>query len=289
MSTNSRFAVSPQTSLQEVGELRVPVGNVTLLKHKGQNIINTVNVKKAGVTSKTTETAAADLVGQSGDNDAQVGQRAVDGGHLFETVTLRLALHHSLTASQVHQAQSGYIRADFALVTVTITNQTQYYRSKKKKPHSWCWHFQWDYTHICTWHPCRHWLPQYPAGRLSGSETSGHSGLSGQWSDSDWPKQSDREPERTRERFKTYRALIKFGNNLSADLKLILFWATDVCLLYLILIGDPLISEISDCHFVAGCLADLVLRSLAGLAGVQKVPQGLIVNFDKARCERELK
>lgn len=108
MSTNSRFAVSPQTSLQEVGELRVPVGNVTLLKHKGQKIINTVNVKKAGMTSKTTETAAADLVGQSGDNDAQVGQRAVDGGHLFETVTLRLALHHSLTASQVHQAQSGY-------------------------------------------------------------------------------------------------------------------------------------------------------------------------------------
>lgn len=92
-----------------------------------------------------------------------------------------------------------------------------------------------------------------------------------------------------------HRASIKFdvfatfGNNLSADLKLILFRATDVCLLYLILIADPLIGEISDCHFVAGCLADLVLRSLAGLAGVQKVPQGLIVNFDKARCERELK
>lgn len=32
-----------------------------------------------------------------------------------------------------------------------------------------------------------------------------------------------------------------------------------------------------------------MLRSLAGLAGVQKVPQGLIVNFDKARRERELK
>lgn len=68
------------------------------------------------MTSKTTETAAADLFGQSGDNDAQVGQWAVDGGHLFETVTLRLALHHSLTASQVHQAQSGYTHRENQLL-----------------------------------------------------------------------------------------------------------------------------------------------------------------------------
>lgn len=48
-----------------------------------------------------------DLVGQRADDDAQVGQGAVDGRHLFEAFTLRLTLQHSLAASQVHQAQSG--------------------------------------------------------------------------------------------------------------------------------------------------------------------------------------
>lgn len=50
-----------------------------------------------------------DLVGQCGDDDPQVGQGAVDGRHLFEALTLRLTLQHSLTASQVYQAQSGYV------------------------------------------------------------------------------------------------------------------------------------------------------------------------------------
>lgn len=49
------------------------------------------------------------LVGQRADDDAQVGQGAVDGRHLFEALTLRLTLQHSLAASQVHQAQSGYM------------------------------------------------------------------------------------------------------------------------------------------------------------------------------------
>lgn len=48
-----------------------------------------------------------DLVGQRGDDDAEVGQGAVDGRHLLEALALRLTLQHSLAAGQVHQAQSG--------------------------------------------------------------------------------------------------------------------------------------------------------------------------------------
>lgn len=53
-----------------------------------------------------------DLVGQRADDDAQVGQGAVDGSHLFEALTLRLTLQHSLAASQVHQTQSGYMHTN---------------------------------------------------------------------------------------------------------------------------------------------------------------------------------
>lgn len=49
------------------------------------------------------------LIGQRADDDAQVGQGAVDGRHLFEALALRLALHHSLAACQVHQAQSSCV------------------------------------------------------------------------------------------------------------------------------------------------------------------------------------
>lgn len=49
------------------------------------------------------------LIGQRADDDAQVGQGAVDSCHLFKALTLRLALKHPLTASQIHQAQGRYI------------------------------------------------------------------------------------------------------------------------------------------------------------------------------------
>lgn len=39
------------------------------------------------------------LIGQCADDDAQVGQGAVDSRHLFKALTLRLALKHPLTAS----------------------------------------------------------------------------------------------------------------------------------------------------------------------------------------------
>lgn len=48
-----------------------------------------------------------DLVGQRGDDDAEVGQGAVDGGHLLKALPLRLTLQHALAAGQVHHAQSG--------------------------------------------------------------------------------------------------------------------------------------------------------------------------------------
>lgn len=57
------------------------------------------------------------------------------------------------------------------------------------------------HTHTCIWHPCQHSLPRYPAGRLNGSERSGHSGPSGLWSDSDWPTQSGREPGRRKDQW----------------------------------------------------------------------------------------
>lgn len=51
----------------------------------------------------------AHLVGQRADDDAEVRQGAVYGRHLFEALTLRLALHHALTASQVHQTQGSCV------------------------------------------------------------------------------------------------------------------------------------------------------------------------------------
>lgn len=56
-----------------------------------------MNMLNFGLGLQTT-----DLVGQRGDDDAQVRQGAVDCSHFFEALTLRLALHHPLTASQIH-------------------------------------------------------------------------------------------------------------------------------------------------------------------------------------------
>lgn len=58
--------------------------------------------------------------------------------------------------------------------------------------------------------------------------------------------------------------------------------------LYLILIGDLFVGEVGDGHLIVGQLPDFMLGSFAGLSSVEKVSQGLVVNFDKARCEGEL-
>lgn len=58
---------------------------------------------------------------------------------------------------------------------------------------------------------------------------------------------------------------------------------------YLILVGDLFVGEVGDCHFIVGQLSDLMLGPLAGLPGVEEVSQGLVVNFNKARCEGELR
>lgn len=58
--------------------------------------------------------------------------------------------------------------------------------------------------------------------------------------------------------------------------------------LYLILIGDLFVGEVGDGHLVVGQLPDFMLGSLAGFPSVEKVSQGLVVNFNKARCEGEL-
>lgn len=62
-----------------------------------------------------------------------------------------------------------------------------------------------------------------------------------------------------------------------------------ICLPYLILIGDLFVGEVGDCHLIVGRLSDLMLRPLAGLPGVEEVSQGLVVNFNKACCEGELR
>lgn len=59
--------------------------------------------------------------------------------------------------------------------------------------------------------------------------------------------------------------------------------------LYLILIGDLFVGEVGDWHLVVAWLADLMLGPLAGLASVEEVSQGLVVNFNKACCEGELR
>lgn len=66
------------------------------------------HLSNASQAQKSFSSERTDLVGQCGDDDAQVGQGAVDGRHLLKALTLRLTLHHSFTASQVHQAKSGY-------------------------------------------------------------------------------------------------------------------------------------------------------------------------------------
>lgn len=58
---------------------------------------------------------------------------------------------------------------------------------------------------------------------------------------------------------------------------------------YLILIGDLLVVEVGDGHLVVGGLSDLVFRSLGGSPGVQEVAQRLVVYFDKACSELELR
>lgn len=62
-----------------------------------------------------------------------------------------------------------------------------------------------------------------------------------------------------------------------------------MCLPYLILVGDLLVGEVGDGHLIVGRLPDLMLGPLAGLPSVEEVPQGLVVNFNKARCEGELR
>lgn len=52
---------------------------------------------------------SGNLVGQRADDDAQVGEGAVDGRHLLETVSLRLTLQHALAAGQVDQTQGGCV------------------------------------------------------------------------------------------------------------------------------------------------------------------------------------
>lgn len=59
-------------------------------------------------------------------------------------------------------------------------------------------------------------------------------------------------------------------------------------LLYLILHVNLSVGEVGDRHLVARGLPDLVLRSFVGPAGVQKVSQGLVVNFNEAGSEGEL-
>ena len=61
------------------------------------------------------------------------------------------------------------------------------------------------------------------------------------------------------------------------------------CPTYLVLGVDLLVGEVGDRHLVVGRLSDLVLRPLAGLALVQEVSQTLVVNFNKACCEGELR
>lgn len=58
---------------------------------------------------------------------------------------------------------------------------------------------------------------------------------------------------------------------------------------HLILVRDLLIREVGDRHLVVTRLSDLVLRPLVCLAGVEEIPQGLVINFNKAGCEGELK
>lgn len=48
---SSRFAVSSQAALQEVGELGVPVRNVALLQHKQNQYLNNHNLDGGVYTS----------------------------------------------------------------------------------------------------------------------------------------------------------------------------------------------------------------------------------------------
>lgn len=58
---------------------------------------------------------------------------------------------------------------------------------------------------------------------------------------------------------------------------------------YLVLSGHLFVGEVGDRHLVVDGLPDLVLGSLAGLAGVEQVAQRLVVYFNKACCEIELR
>lgn len=58
---------------------------------------------------------------------------------------------------------------------------------------------------------------------------------------------------------------------------------------YLILVGDIFVGQVGDGHLIVARFADLVLGPLAGFAGVQEVPQSLVVNFNKTCSEGELR
>lgn len=58
---------------------------------------------------------------------------------------------------------------------------------------------------------------------------------------------------------------------------------------YLILVDDLFISEVSDRHLTGRRLSNVMLRPLAGLAGVKEVTQALVINFDETCCECELR
>lgn len=58
---------------------------------------------------------------------------------------------------------------------------------------------------------------------------------------------------------------------------------------YPILADDLFVGEVGDRHLIVDGLPDLVLGSLAGFAGVEQVSQRLVVYFNKACCEIELR
>lgn len=54
---------------------------------------------------------------------------------------------------------------------------------------------------------------------------------------------------------------------------------------YLILSGHPLVIQIGDCDIIICGLFDFMLWPLVWSAHIQQVPQGFIVNFNKAGCK----
>lgn len=104
---------------------------------------------------------------------------------------------------------------------------------------------------------------------------------SGPWSGSGWPARSGREPVVRRRRRRREGDLRPTGGTRTVQTGM-------GSVTYVILAGDFFISQVGDGDLTVAQLADLVLRPLAGLAGVEKVPEALVVDLNKAGCEREL-